>query len=84
MSTNVIGRCSECGGNVVVYQGPWMGINPPIPYCQSCFAHPKNNLPIIPMETNHNKYYPSYKNYDPGRYISYPYSRIGEVENWRY
>lgn len=45
----VIGRCSECGGQVEVPE-VWMGIYPPIPECRSCGAKASNDvLPVIRM-----------------------------------
>ena len=38
MNKRPIGRCSNCGGVVSVYQGAWYGINPPQPTCESCGA----------------------------------------------
>jgi len=45
----VIGKCSKCGGRVVVPR-EWMGTQPPIPVCRSCGAKKKSNLPIVEME----------------------------------
>jgi hypothetical protein len=34
-----VGTCSLCGGDVVGYRGPWMGVTPPPPdKCKSCGA----------------------------------------------
>lgn len=44
-----IGKCSRCGGNVQVVDGPWFGELPP-PTCQKCGAVKKNSLPVIDME----------------------------------
>lgn len=34
-----VGSCSECGGDVMGYRGPWMGVQPPPPdRCESCGA----------------------------------------------
>jgi hypothetical protein len=44
-----IGTCSLCGGNVVIHEGAWMGINPPKPYCVKCGAV-EDNSPVIKMK----------------------------------
>jgi hypothetical protein len=45
----VIGECSQCGGNVAGYVGPWMGVvPPPPPSCQSCGAVSAQHHPVIP------------------------------------
>lgn len=49
MTYSIIGRCSQCGGNVKVFTGAWMGTQPPTPCCESCGATPKNTLPVIQM-----------------------------------
>ncbi len=65
MSYKIIGRCSECGGNVVV-PAIWYGVNPPTPYCESCHATMVNNLPVIPMKPNSWRIRP-----DDNRWICY-------------
>ncbi len=45
-----IGYCSECGGHVKVYDGPWHGVEPPVPSCSSCGAVEDLNLPVIKMK----------------------------------
>lgn len=47
MSEQPIGTCSNCGGTVMVYVGPWYGSNPPTPTCSHCGASPR--LPVIQM-----------------------------------
>lgn len=44
-----IGRCSHCGGDVVVPL-VWHGINPPVPTCTRCGATKRNDLPVIDMD----------------------------------
>jgi len=44
-----IGRCSICGGAVTM-PDIWMGINPPVPTCESCGATAKPRGPVIDME----------------------------------
>ena len=46
--TRIIGSCSKCGGYVSVPE-VWMGVNPPIPTCNSCGATKKEKLPVIEM-----------------------------------
>ena len=54
-SEQVIGSCSCCGGDVVIYTAPWAGVTPPKPHCVSCGAGPaeptmpKVVKPVIPM-----------------------------------
>lgn len=43
----IIGKCSSCGGRVVLHIGPWFGVNPPEPYCKDCGA--ERELPTIKM-----------------------------------
>lgn len=45
-----VGACSLCGGRVVV-PAVWLGVNPPIPECESCRATPRRpHGPVIEME----------------------------------
>jgi uncharacterized Zn finger protein len=39
----ILGRCSQCGGNVVV-PTIWHGIIPPTPRCESCGAVKKQKV----------------------------------------
>ncbi len=45
----VIGKCSICGGRVMV-PSIWMGIFPPHPTCESCGAIAQTKGPVIPMQ----------------------------------
>lgn len=45
----VIGRCSNCGGQVVQHFGAWYGVVPPTPHCRSCNYVPSWTQPVIPM-----------------------------------
>lgn len=45
----VIGKCSICGGRVVMPHA-WMSVNPPVPRCESCHAFAANHGPVITME----------------------------------
>jgi len=49
MNDTVLGKCSCCGGLVMV-PGAWAGILPPRPTCSSCGAVAEDtpNLPVIP------------------------------------
>jgi hypothetical protein len=43
-----IGTCSQCGGPVMAYTGPWMGVvPPPPPECRDCGAVSVKNDPIV-------------------------------------
>lgn len=44
-----IGRCSCCGGQVVVPK-LWMGIYPPVPHCTQCGATAKPKGPVVQMD----------------------------------
>lgn len=61
MNRRPIGRCSECGG-VVSLPEYWMGVNRPLPTCESCgrVANEANylNLPIIPMKPRKSDVWP--------------------------
>lgn len=50
-SKKPIGKCGDCGGLVTVHEGPWWGINPPVPSCERCGAVPDQHahLPVLPM-----------------------------------
>lgn len=50
-----LGICSNCGGKVVLFIGPWMGVNSPTPGCQDCGATPKSHLPVIETVLPENK-----------------------------
>lgn len=45
----VIGKCSNCGGQVVQFFGAWYGVVPPTPHCRSCNWVPSWTQPVIPM-----------------------------------
>lgn len=45
----VIGKCSNCGGNVSV-PTVWYSVVPPVPTCEKCGATPTDTLPIIQMQ----------------------------------
>lgn len=60
----IIGKCSICGGNVIVPEF-WHGIYPPIPKCDSCHAVKEDNLPIIPMRPATPKRYSPYFRKNP-------------------
>lgn len=67
----IIGICSLCGGNVVVWSGPYWSIIPPTPFCQRCGAREAKHLPIIDMEPIRKyryKYYTTYDTKDHYRY----------------
>jgi len=51
----VVGKCSICGGRVTV-PDVWMGINPPIPQCENCYAFEDTtkDLPVVPMKPRKN------------------------------
>lgn len=49
MSYHLVGRCSNCGGNVTLPE-IHHSVTIPVPTCQSCGATKKNELPIIEME----------------------------------
>lgn len=49
MSVRVIGKCSLCGGRVVV-PSAWWSINPPVPTCEKCGAVADTPGPVIPMK----------------------------------
>lgn len=38
MTERHIGTCSNCGGKVMIHDGPWYGVIPPEPRCSSCGA----------------------------------------------
>lgn len=47
--SHTVGTCSNCGGRVTVPE-VWMGMNPPIPTCQSCGARKRQpHGPTVPM-----------------------------------
>ncbi len=48
-NVRVIGRCSVCGGRVVLPTN-WLGIHPPLAYCEQCGATERSRLPVIPMD----------------------------------
>ena len=50
MTKQVVGRCSQCGGEVTV-PSIWHGVEAPKASCSRCHAIQSNqHLPIIPME----------------------------------
>lgn len=50
MSDAVLGRCSLCGGDVVLPRH-WAGVGPAPRTCAACGAvESKSNLPVIQME----------------------------------
>jgi hypothetical protein len=52
LMTHVIGRCSCCGGNVVV-PVMWAGLVPPTPTCVKCGAKARQTyLPVIETVPN--------------------------------
>lgn len=51
MTEHTIGKCSICGGNVIVIY-PWMGVEEQTPRCKKCRAKKKQNLPVVDMEPN--------------------------------
>lgn len=56
MSRIIIGKCSNCGGNVSVPE-VYHSVVPPVPTCDHCGAKKKSDLPTIEMEnpkTNKN------------------------------
>jgi hypothetical protein len=60
----VIGRCSNCGGQVVSWEGPWYSVSPPPPpTCQSCGWVAAWSRPTIPMTPpdGHRYAQPGYK-----------------------
>lgn len=75
MSFKVIGKCSECGGRVVV-PTVWFGIYPPNPYCETCHAIAKDNLHIIDMNPPKDRWIPATK---PPIYVLPPNSRRPDV-----
>ena len=46
---NTIGRCSICGGDVVIPMH-WSAVVPPVPTCTSCGATKRRRLPTVEME----------------------------------
>jgi hypothetical protein len=45
MSSQRVGTCSLCGGDVVGIRGPWMSINPPPPdKCSQCGATARRDV----------------------------------------
>jgi hypothetical protein len=48
MSEQVIGVCSNCGGDVVQHVGPWLVVNPPQAHCIRCNAA-RARGPVIQM-----------------------------------
>lgn len=45
-----IGKCGNCGGDVMGHVGPWLGVLPPPPaQCASCGATTRASDPVIPM-----------------------------------
>lgn len=49
MNKITIGTCSNCGGPVSV-PVIWHGVNPPVPECERCKAHPvRKHGPVIEM-----------------------------------
>ena len=47
--TNAIGRCSICGGDVVI-PVHWSAVVPSVPTCTSCGAVKRQRLPTVEME----------------------------------
>lgn len=56
MNDTVIGKCSLCGGHVVI-PGVWAGTVPPKPTCSSCggTVEDRSALPVIPMTPRKTK-----------------------------
>ncbi len=52
MGEQRIGSCSICGGDVVAWVGPWMGLNPPPrPHCTLCNATARTDVvPMVPAQ----------------------------------
>ena len=48
INERVVGRCSICGGEVVIPTVFWSVVQP-IPTCKSCGAVMRNQGPVIPM-----------------------------------
>lgn len=48
MTEQVIGTCSNCGGDVVTHSGPWLGVVPPSLRCSRCGATQAKG-PVIQM-----------------------------------
>jgi len=50
MNDHIIGKCSLCGGDVVL-PVVWSGIVPPTPRCRMCWAEAASPcVPVIPMQ----------------------------------
>ena len=49
MQNITIGKCSVCGGKVVV-PSVWYSTEEPVPTCKKCGAEKENDLPEIKMK----------------------------------